>query len=300
MNSEKQILALQNIAAYKYILIYNLSILFLTMTDDCAICLEAADGTTSIVKTGCCGKPFHLNCLCKWREDWCPCCKQAMNGEEEWPLAELAKMKELVEEEPSEVLPIDASKSFFMLLGRDDLEDFDFDDLLEDFKHLGNISAYGISTDKCGRYLGHAFVEFESQRSLEFLITAEQENAIATGEPEMFDRFQPRHANLFDKQYRMTKIDLEEFVVRVQWLTEKSTADDLKTMFSKAGTVTEVDFDPGSLLGVTIGVGFICFEEKACAQKAVQLFDGTMLHGKKIHVEIAYVLLRNIKFKSLF
>jgi RNA recognition motif-containing protein len=70
-------------------------------------------------------------------------------------------------------------------------------------------------------------------------------------------------------------------------LSYQTTDDDLRQLFSEAGEVASATVITERDSGRSKGFGFVEMANDADAQKAVSMFDGTMLGDRNIKVDIA-------------
>ena len=70
-------------------------------------------------------------------------------------------------------------------------------------------------------------------------------------------------------------------------LSNEVTEDDLRTNFSEAGKVTNVNIIRDKFTGMTRGFGFVEMETEEGAQEAIKMFNGGTLRGKTITVNEA-------------
>jgi RNA recognition motif-containing protein len=70
-------------------------------------------------------------------------------------------------------------------------------------------------------------------------------------------------------------------------LNKATTQDEIKTLFSTAGTVSAVDLvmDKGS--GISKGFAFVSMPDQAEADKAISMFNAHSLGGNDLKVNIA-------------
>jgi len=66
-----------------------------------------------------------------------------------------------------------------------------------------------------------------------------------------------------------------------------TTEDQLRELFSQAGTVESVNIITDRHTGRSKGFGFVEFATEEEAQKAVEMFNETELEGRKIAVNVA-------------
>ena len=74
------------------------------------------------------------------------------------------------------------------------------------------------------------------------------------------------------------------FIGNLAW---EVTADDLKALFSGAGTVTDAAVITDRMTGRSRGFGFVTMSSDAEAQSAIEKFNQSDLKGRKINVNIA-------------
>ena len=74
------------------------------------------------------------------------------------------------------------------------------------------------------------------------------------------------------------------FVGGLPWAT---TSDDLKQLFSQAGTVTSATVISDKMTGRSRGFGFVEFENDAEADAAMAQFNGYQLNGRSLVVNEA-------------
>ncbi len=70
-------------------------------------------------------------------------------------------------------------------------------------------------------------------------------------------------------------------------LSYATTEDDLRNLFTQAGTVASVELIKDRDTGNSKGFGFIEMANQAEAEKAISLFNGTTLDNRTIKVNIA-------------
>ena len=70
-------------------------------------------------------------------------------------------------------------------------------------------------------------------------------------------------------------------------LAKSTTADELKTLFAQAGTVTAVDVIKDRDSGQSKGFAFITMTEQADADKAISMFNAYSLSEHELKVNIA-------------
>ncbi len=70
-------------------------------------------------------------------------------------------------------------------------------------------------------------------------------------------------------------------------LSYSTTEESLRNAFAQAGTVTSVRIMMDKMTGRPRGFGFVEMATDEEAQKAIQMFDGQELDGRKIAVNIA-------------
>jgi RNA recognition motif-containing protein len=66
-----------------------------------------------------------------------------------------------------------------------------------------------------------------------------------------------------------------------------TTEDELRSMFSQAGTVEAVDIIKDRDTGRSRGFGFITMNNQAEAEKAISMFNGTTITDRALTVNIA-------------
>ena len=70
-------------------------------------------------------------------------------------------------------------------------------------------------------------------------------------------------------------------------LSTETTEQDLRTMFSEAGTVSSVDVVIDRKTGKSRGFAFVTMTDQAEAEKAVELFNAKDLHSRTLKVNIS-------------
>ena len=70
-------------------------------------------------------------------------------------------------------------------------------------------------------------------------------------------------------------------------MSHETTEQDLRTMFSEAGTVGTVNVIMDRQTGEPRGFGFVTMSSQAEADKAISMFDTKDLHGQALKVNIA-------------
>jgi RNA recognition motif-containing protein len=70
-------------------------------------------------------------------------------------------------------------------------------------------------------------------------------------------------------------------------LAFQTTEDDLRGLFAQAGAVASVTIIKDRDTGRSRGFGFVEMETQADAEKAVTMFNSTMLHNRALKVNIA-------------
>ena len=70
-------------------------------------------------------------------------------------------------------------------------------------------------------------------------------------------------------------------------LNKSTTADELKTLFTQAGTVTAVDVIKDRDSGQSKGFAFITMTAQADADKAISMFNAYSLNEHELKVNIA-------------
>lgn len=70
-------------------------------------------------------------------------------------------------------------------------------------------------------------------------------------------------------------------------LSEETTEQDLRTMFSEAGTVSSVNVVTDRKTGKSRGFGFVTMPNLAEAEKAVNLFNAKDVHSHALKVNIS-------------
>lgn len=66
-----------------------------------------------------------------------------------------------------------------------------------------------------------------------------------------------------------------------------ATADDLRTLFSQAGTVVDAAVITDKMTGRSRGFGFVTMETEDEAKAAIEKFNQYDLNGRKINVNLA-------------
>ncbi|NLX25671.1 MAG: RNA-binding protein [Lentisphaerae bacterium] len=70
-------------------------------------------------------------------------------------------------------------------------------------------------------------------------------------------------------------------------LSYGTSADELRTLFSEAGTVTEVAVIKDRETGLSKGFAFVTMESQNDAENAIRLFNGKSIGNREIKVNIA-------------
>lgn len=70
-------------------------------------------------------------------------------------------------------------------------------------------------------------------------------------------------------------------------LAYETSEDDLRTLFSQAGTVESVDLIKDRASGTSKGFGFIVMGNQSEMEKAIQMFNGFNLGQRELNVNIA-------------
>ena len=70
-------------------------------------------------------------------------------------------------------------------------------------------------------------------------------------------------------------------------LNKSTTQDEIKTLFTQAGTVTSVDIATDKGTGMSKGFAFVSMPEQADADKAISMFNDYDLAQNKLKVNIA-------------
>jgi RNA recognition motif-containing protein len=70
-------------------------------------------------------------------------------------------------------------------------------------------------------------------------------------------------------------------------MSKSTTSDELNTLFTQAGAVTNVDVIKDRDSGLSKGFGFITMTAQADADKAISMFNAYSLAGNEIKVNIA-------------
>ena len=70
-------------------------------------------------------------------------------------------------------------------------------------------------------------------------------------------------------------------------MSHETTEQDLRTMFSEAGTVGSVDVIMDRQTGKPKGFAFVTMSSQDDAEKAISMFDTKELHGQALKVNIA-------------
>lgn len=74
------------------------------------------------------------------------------------------------------------------------------------------------------------------------------------------------------------------FVGNLSW---QATADDLRSAFAQAGTVTDAMVAMDRMTGKSRGFGFVTMSTEEEAQRAIEMMDGADLMGRPVAVSIA-------------
>jgi RNA recognition motif-containing protein len=70
-------------------------------------------------------------------------------------------------------------------------------------------------------------------------------------------------------------------------MSQQTTEQDLRTMFSEAGTVGSVDIIMDRMTGKPKGFGFVMMGSQAEAEKAITMFDAKDLNSRTLKVNIS-------------
>jgi RNA recognition motif-containing protein len=70
-------------------------------------------------------------------------------------------------------------------------------------------------------------------------------------------------------------------------LSYDTTEDELRTLFTQAGTVTEVVLIKDRETGTSKGFAFVSFESQSDAEKAIAQFNGKSLRNRELTVNVA-------------
>lgn len=70
-------------------------------------------------------------------------------------------------------------------------------------------------------------------------------------------------------------------------MSHETTEQDLRTMFSEAGTVASVNMITDRQTGASKGFAFVMMASQAEADKAISMFDTKELHAQALKVNIA-------------
>lgn len=70
-------------------------------------------------------------------------------------------------------------------------------------------------------------------------------------------------------------------------LAKTATQDEIKALFTEAGTVTAVDLVKDRVTGESKGFAFVSMPTQAEADKAISTFNGYSLGGKELKVNVA-------------
>jgi len=70
-------------------------------------------------------------------------------------------------------------------------------------------------------------------------------------------------------------------------LPYSTTEEDLRALFSQAGTVNSVDLIKDRMTGTSKGFGFVQMDTSADAEKAVSMFNGYQLSNRELKVNPA-------------
>ena len=70
-------------------------------------------------------------------------------------------------------------------------------------------------------------------------------------------------------------------------LNKSTTQDEIKTLFTQAGTVTSVDIATDKGTGMSKGFAFVSMPEQADADKAISMFNDYDLAENKLKVNVA-------------
>jgi RNA recognition motif-containing protein len=70
-------------------------------------------------------------------------------------------------------------------------------------------------------------------------------------------------------------------------LNKATTQDEIKTLFTQAGTVTSVEIAKDKSTGLSRGFAFVSMPEQADADKAISMFNDYSVAENKLKVNIA-------------
>jgi len=70
-------------------------------------------------------------------------------------------------------------------------------------------------------------------------------------------------------------------------LNKSTTQDEIKTLFTQAGTVTSVEIAKDKSTGLSRGFAFVSMPEQADADKAISMFNDYSVAENKLKVNIA-------------
>ena len=70
-------------------------------------------------------------------------------------------------------------------------------------------------------------------------------------------------------------------------LNKSTTQDEIKTLFTQAGTVTSVEIAKDKSTGLSKGFAFVSMPEQADADKAISMFNDYSVAENKLKVNIA-------------
>jgi RNA recognition motif-containing protein len=81
-------------------------------------------------------------------------------------------------------------------------------------------------------------------------------------------------------------------------LSYNTTEDALRDMFSQAGTVVSATIITDKYSGRSKGFGFVDMSSEEEAEKAIEMFNGQELDGRKIIVDKAKPIRKNFRERS--
>ncbi|XWS39927.1 hypothetical protein CRYUN_Cryun18bG0096800 [Craigia yunnanensis] len=148
--------------------------------------------------------------------------------------------------------------------------------LHDTFSAFGNVLSCKIATDSSGQSKGHGFVQFDNEESA--LKAIEQLNGMLLNDKQVYV------GPFVRKQERDTSISKTKFNnVYVKNLSESTSDEDLKNIFSEFGTIASavVMREPD---GKSKGFGFINFENPDDAARAVEVLNGKKFDDKEWYV----------------
>lgn len=148
--------------------------------------------------------------------------------------------------------------------------------LHDTFSAFGNILSCKVATDSAGQSKGYGFVQFDNEEAAQKAI--EKLNGMLLNDKQVYV------GPFLRKQERDSTADKSRFNnVFVKNLSESTTEEDLKKVFSEFGiTTSEVVMRDGD--GKSKCFGFVNFEKAEDAARAVEVLNGKKFDDKEWYV----------------